>query len=103
MGILDLPVVDKVLELIDQFLEENKSKRELLMTLIEKTNDQTLIDDLIRQYLADRKIDLENKTWWQERFRALGDIFDGDAWKRLADLFQEAGVDIGPLPKKPTA
>ncbi len=93
-AVLGMPVVDEVLKLIREFLAERQSEREFTMALIKRTESQELIDALIKQHLAEAAIRIENRQWWQLRFRALGDIFDGDAWERLVELFKGIGVDL---------
>lgn len=101
MGILDAPIIDEALKLVREFLDERQSQREFTLKLIERTSDDALVDRLIEQYIDENAIRLENLQWWQARFRALGDVFDGDAWKRLADLFGQIGLDLPDDPPVP--
>ncbi len=101
MAIVAAPIIDETLKLIREVLEDRQSQRAFTMLLIEKTENQDLVDRLITQYLDENDVRLENMQWWQARARALGDVFDGDAWDRLADLFGQIGITFPKTPPVP--
>lgn len=114
MSLIDAPIVDAALELFKEFLEdrqserqERQSQREFTLALIDKTNDQGRAGRLIDLYISQQETQLErdkmvteNWAWWHQRFRALGNVFDGDAWERIVELFDQFGVK---LPEEPPA
>lgn len=97
-----MPVVDEALRLAGKFMDDREGERQLLIKLIDRTKNDDLVDRLISQYLDSNEMHLENRRWWQLRFRALGDVFDGDAWERIVAAAREMGYDNpGPLPVPP--
>lgn len=79
--------------------ESKKLERELI--LLEKITDDALLAKYIEQIIENEAIDLENKAWWQRRFKALGDVFDGDAWARIRELFADVGLELPGTPPAP--
>lgn len=95
-----LPLINLGLEAYNKTLDVQLKRMERDLILLAKLEAGELLTRYIEQMLRAEAIELENKEWWQERFRAFGDVFDGDAWERLREVLKGVGIE---LPDKPPA
>lgn len=95
-----LPLIQAGLTAYNKTLDVQLKRMDRDLLILGKLETGDLLTQYIEQMLRTEAIDLENKEWWQERFRAFGDVFDGDAWERLRALLKDAGIE---LPDKPPA